>query len=374
MQFRFVKVLVLLAVATAAFAGVARALDFDDEDPEPPRAEIGLLYHYEIGTHAGCLPHRVDVLSGQLPPGLKLTQIGYQTALVDGIATEPGTFSTWLAVRDCDNRSAETLFTFEVWPRRFGIDTQALTPAVAGAPYSLALATWGVPSNTTWEVTAGTLPAGVALSKEGVISGTPTAPGSSTFTVKATGNAKDFTGTRVDSKQFTLVVSGSLNAALSRPVAEVGVRMRSALVATGGTAPYKWTANGLPAGVRVGADGVLAGVPKRAGAYRLNAHVVDANGTAKDVQATLIVRPRLAIASTSLRAAVSGHAYSTKVAVRGGVAPLQWTGKVPGGLKLAPDTGTITGVPASAGTFRLKLRVRDALGAVSAKTLVLSVR
>jgi hypothetical protein len=88
-------------------------LDFDDEDPQPPHPEIGLVYHYEIGTHAGCLPHHVRIISGALPPGLKLSQLNDHTALVDGIATDSGTFSAWMAVTDCDNKSAETLFTFD---------------------------------------------------------------------------------------------------------------------------------------------------------------------------------------------------------------------------------------------------------------------
>jgi hypothetical protein len=142
MRLRSICFVSVLAALFAASAGVARALDFDNEDPHPPRAEIGLLYHYEIGTHAGCIPHHVSILSGQLPPGLKLTQIGYRTALVDGIATETGTFSAWLGVRDCDNRSAETLFTFEVWDRRYGIDTKALPAVSSGSSYSFTLATW----------------------------------------------------------------------------------------------------------------------------------------------------------------------------------------------------------------------------------------
>src|SRR6185295_9621958 len=46
---------------------------------------------------------------------------------------------------------------------------------------------------------------------------------------------------------------------------------------------------------------------------------------------------------------------------------------LPRGLKLGATTGTITGVPASAGTFRITVRVRDARGAVSTETLVLRV-
>jgi hypothetical protein len=254
MRFRFTRVVTVVAVLAAAFAGVARALDFEDESPEPPRAEVGLVYHYEIGTTGGCLPHHVGIQSGQLPPGLKLSQIGNQTALVDGVATEAGSFSAWLAVKDCENKSAEALFTFEVWARRFGIDTKTLPAADVGSPYSFTLATWGVPSTTVWKVTSGSLPAGLTLSNEGVLSGTPTAGGTFTFTVDATGAAKDFSGTRVDSRELTLNVSRALSAKLTRSVAEVGIPVRSSLVADGGQSPYRWSAS-APAWLHVGSDG-----------------------------------------------------------------------------------------------------------------------
>jgi hypothetical protein len=198
MRLRFPRTVAVLAVLAGAFAGVAQALDFDDEDPTPPHPEIGLGYHYEIRTHAGCLPHHLVIVSGALPPGLKLTQLNDHIGLVSGIATETGTFSVWLAVKDCENKSAETFFTFDVWARRFAIATASLPTAAAGSAYSTTLQTSGIPSNTMWAVTAGSLPGGLTLSKEGVISGTPTAVGSTTFTVEATGDAKDVTGPRVD--------------------------------------------------------------------------------------------------------------------------------------------------------------------------------
>jgi len=375
-RFRFFQVLVLAMLAAAAFAGVARALDFDDEDPTPPHPEIGLVYHYEIGTHAGCLPHHLVIDSGQLPPGLALTQLNDHTGLVSGIATQEGTFSVWLEVRDCDNKSAQALFTFDVWARRFSIATPSLAPAALGSPYSATLATSGIPSNTTWAVTSGSLPAGITLSKEGVISGTPTAIASSTFTVQATGVAKDFTGTRIDSKQYTMNVA-ALAARLSSATAEAGVPFHTTLVATGGQAPYTWSATGVPAGLTVGGDGIVSGVPTRAGVFTLSTRVVDAGGASKDVSVRLVVRPRLAIAANVFPSGVSGQAYSAKVAVRGGVGGLRWSiasGSLPAGLKLGATTGRITGVPARAGTFRIALRVRDALGAVSNKTLSLRVR
>jgi large repetitive protein len=375
MQSRLVRTLMVALVVAAAFAGVARALDFDDEDPHPPRAEIGLLYHYEIGTHAGCIPHHVVILSGQLPPGLKLTQIGYQTALVDGIATEAGTFSAWLAVHDCENRSAETLFTFEVWDRRYGIDTKIMPAASTGSPYSFTLATWGVSSNSTWEVTSGALPAGLTLSKEGTIAGTPTSAGDFSFVVKVTGVAKDFSGTRVDSRVFTLSVAQPLAARLSRGPLEVGVPARTAVVASGGRAPFSWTATaGLPAGLAVTSDGTVAGTPKRAGTYRITLRAVDAAGTASDVMVMLIVRARLTIATTRLQPAAAGRLYRRQLAARGGVGGLRWTAAgIPRGLKIGATTGRISGIPTSEGRYDLTVRVRDALGAVSRRRLTLTV-
>jgi hypothetical protein len=375
-QVRFIRVLTVLAALAGIYAGVAQALDFDDEDPEPPHPEVGLVYHYEIGTHAGCLPHQVIITSGQLPPGLKLSQLNDHTALVDGIATDAGVFSAWMAVKDCDNKSAEALFTFETWTRRWGIATASLPAGAVGSPYTAKLVGQGIQSNVTYAVSSGSLPAGLTLSGDGTLSGTPTAAGSSTFTVTGTAESVDSSapGTRIDSHRYAVTVTGSLTASLTRRVAEVGVRVRTSLVAAGGTAPYVWSAKGtLPAKLRLSRAGALSGIPARAGTYTLTAHVTDAAGTAKDVQVTLVVRPHVAVATRSL-SATAGNALRVKLAARGGVAPLRWSGKLPAGLTLDAATGTITGTPATAGTFRVTVRVRDSLGAVSTKALVLTVR
>jgi large repetitive protein len=374
---RFVKVLSLFAILAGAFAGVAQALDFDDEDPEPPKAEVGLVYHYEIGTHAGCLPHKVTVGSGEIPPGLKLSQLNDHTALVSGVATNPGIFSAWLFLTDCSGRSAETVFTFEVWVRRWGIATSSLTPATAGSPYSFKLQAEGIPSKVTYQVTAGSLPAGLTLGSDGTISGTATAAGSSTFTVGGTAVSTDpaSAGTRVDSRQFTLNVVAPLNVRLSRRVAEVGVGVRSSLTATGGQAPYTWSAaSALPAGLAISPNGAITGTPRKAGAVAFTARVTDAGGATKDVQVSLIVRPRLAIATKFLPSGAAGSSYSATVKVRGGAGGLRWSMRGgPAGLRI-DGTGRITGVPRASGTFRVTLRARDALGASSSKTFVLTVR
>src|SRR6185369_10414819 len=159
-----------------------------------------------------------EVLSGELPPGLSIRSIALDKSVVEGVATEVGTFSAWIALKDCDNKSAETLFTFDVWARRWGISTESLKSAAVGSPYSATLEGSGLPSDVTWEVTAGSLPAGLTLSPAGVIAGKASATGSSTFTVKATAKEKNFGPTRIDSKQYTLNVLQPLSVKLSRRI------------------------------------------------------------------------------------------------------------------------------------------------------------
>jgi large repetitive protein len=377
MRSRLVQIIALLAVLGGAYAGVARALDFDDEDPEPPFGEVGATYYYKIGAHAGCLPYHFKIDSGSLPPGLKLSDLDERTGLVSGVPTEGGDYSAWISLHDCANKSAETLFSFQVYERSWGIKTSSLPSAVAGSPYSAKLEAGDrAVTVVTWKVTSGALPAGLTLAANGTISGTPTAAGASTFTVTATSSDVNSV-TRTDSKQFTLSVV-ALTATASRRAAEVGIPFRASLIATGGQTPYTWSgAAGIPPGLSVGGDGVISGVPTRAGSYKITVHLVDAGGAAKDVQVPLAVRARLAIATKSLPAASTGRKYSAKLALGGGVAGFRWTiasGVLPRGLKLAARTGTISGVPATAGTFRIKVRVRDALGAVSTKMFVLRVR
>jgi large repetitive protein len=375
MRLRFVHVFAVLLVALGAFAGVARALDFDDEDPQPPHGEVGAVYDYEIGSHAGCLPHRLEIVSGELPPGLSLRRLALDKHVVEGVPTESGTFSAWIALRDCDNKSSEALFTFDIWARRWAIATASVKPAVAGARYSQTLQGAGPDSDVTWTVTAGALPAGLTLAPSGTISGTPTAAGSSTFTVQADAKEKNFGPERVDSHEYTLAVLAPLAAQVSRTTAEVKTRFRAALVPSGGQGPYTWSATGVPAGLAVGADGTISGTPRRVGAVTFTAHLTDSAGATKDVRVRLVVRAHVAIATKALRAAAAGHPYRAQLVARAGVEGKRWSAAgLPSGLRLDPATGAISGVARSVGSFKVKVRVRDALGAVATTTLALTVR
>ena len=82
------------------------------------------------------------------------------------------------------------------------ITTTGLPGGTVGTAYSQTLAATGT-TPVTWSRDSGTLPAGLTLAANGTISGTPTAAGTSSFTVKATNSAGSAT------KQLSIVISGT---------------------------------------------------------------------------------------------------------------------------------------------------------------------
>ena len=80
--------------------------------------------------------------------------------------------------------------------------TSPLPTGTVGVAYSQTLAAGGGTEPYTWAISAGSLPAGLSLSSGGVLSGTPTAATTASFTVQATGSDALFV-----TKVFSLAIS-----------------------------------------------------------------------------------------------------------------------------------------------------------------------
>ncbi|WP_169717475.1 putative Ig domain-containing protein [Comamonas serinivorans] len=174
---------------------------------------------------------------------------------------------------------------------------------------------------------------------------------------------------------MTLQILPALAATAPAP-ATVGQAYTGGPAATGGVAPYTWTAASLPTGLTLNpSTGALTGTPAvdTHGDYPLT--VADSQSPARTATVTLQVLPAtLAIGTSSLPAANQAQVYSAALLATGGVAPYTWmaTG-LPTGLSLV--NGEITGTPTQSGTFAVVVSLSD--GATPAQTasvtLVLSV-
>jgi len=120
------------------------------------------------------------------------------------------------------------------------ITTLSLPNGVVGTAYNQTLTATG---NTliTWSRDSGTLPAGLSLAGTGVISGTPTTAGTSTFTVKAT-NAKGN-----DTKQLSITITGGATSGWTA--------VTNSTFGTSGIKAIAWGNNKFVAG---GSDGKMA--------------------------------------------------------------------------------------------------------------------
>lgn len=125
-----------------------------------------------------------------------------------------------------------------------------------GQAYS---ATLSSPAATDWMLYNGSLPSGLTLTANGTtatISGIPTVPGISTFSVRASTGTGGFVN-----KTFTFTVLQV--ATMSLPPYSSGVPYSFQLTAVGGSGNYQWIiqSGSLPSGLTMSASGLITGTP-----------------------------------------------------------------------------------------------------------------
>jgi hypothetical protein len=165
-----------------------------------------------------------------------------------------------------------------VSPAPLSIPTASVASAVQGTPYVASLTASGGTAPYIWTIAAGTLPAGLTLSATGVISGTPTVPGTGTFTVRVTDGTtpSPLSATRILSIAVTLPPLSITTTSL--PNALVGSGYAATLTVGGGISPYTFALNAgsLPAGLTLSAAGVISGIPSGPGTGSFTVQVTDA--------------------------------------------------------------------------------------------------
>ena len=225
-------------------------------------------------AHAGINVSKLNAYAVLAPiPGINVSKLNAYAVL----APKPGLNVSKLvayAVLNAVNTNPP------VWP--------AVSPpsAFVGNSFTLAWDLGTAASPTTYTLSSGSLPPGLALSNvaggdgnQGKISGTPTIVGSSTFTVLAT-NAYGTASTTL-----TIMVYSPLGppapAGQNLGTGTVGVAYSATISATGGTRPYTFavTSGALPGGLSLnGSTGVISGTPTTMGTFSFTITVTDANG------------------------------------------------------------------------------------------------
>ena len=174
------------------------------------------------------------------------------------------------------------------------------------------------------------------------------------------------------------VVSSTITLGCPTGTAQVNVGYSSALVASGGVAPYTFSilSGSLPPGLTLNTStGAITGTPTTAGTYNFSAQVVDSQGNTATSNCSIVVSPALTLSCPTGTAQV-GVAYSSALTASGGVAPYTFSitsGSLPPGLTLNASTGAITGTPTTAGTYNFTAQVADSQGNTATSSCSIAV-
>lgn len=147
---------------------------------------------------------------------------------------------------------------------------------------------------STWAVTSGSLPPGLAMASNGTITGTPTTAGSYTATYRIT----DANGA-TSSATVAIVISA---VALNGPVLTDDVGVEEFVIGTAHSFWPGWNDNlgvepstfavisgSLPPGLAMDGDGFVSGTPTTAGTYTATYRVTDLNGNTDDATMSIII-------------------------------------------------------------------------------------
>jgi hypothetical protein len=255
-----------------------------------------------------------------------------------------------------------------------------------------------------WEIVNGGLPAGLSMSRSGLVTGTPTKPETTEPWVwvhdltAPQGGPSWCGGDNHSERQFVFTVDGpggspppgpapppTPQPALkittdSVPKATAGTSYTATLAATGASS-FSWTisAGSLPPGVTLAANGALTGTPTGAGTYTFTVRV-DAGGRSASKQLQLVVAEKLTAAAPAAQTWEVGRPLQVAIDAKGGTPGYSWklTGTLPQRTGFVGDKGNgstsyVQGVPAEAGTFSIVLTVTDSAGVSTQVTVPLTV-
>ncbi len=180
-----------------------------------PAGTVNSLYNGIITVTGATAPFTWALTAGSLPPGLTLSNSTTASITITGTPTTVGTSTFTIQCIDSAGASVtETLsITINVPPPLSVATRSPLTSGTVGTAYTFTLQASSGIQPYTWTLTTGTLPPGLSLASNGVISGTPTLAGLYTFTVQVTDSSKPNPQV-ANSGNLSLTIAPSTNNAL----------------------------------------------------------------------------------------------------------------------------------------------------------------
>ena len=285
--------------------------------------EADVPYSATCTAGGGTQAYTWSIVGTLVPPGLTITPASATTATVSVTpAAAMASYQYHVHLTDSTSPALTAdsgVYTGAIAPAVTITTTSPLPPAVVGTAYSRPFAAGGGVAPFSWS--AAGLPAWLTMSAGGLLTGTPPATGSVSFTVTVTDGAGG-----VDPVLFTLPVNAALTITTTSPLpaATIGTAYSKTFSAAGGTGGYAWSVTGQPSWLSLSASGALTGTPPTTAVNSsFTVTVTDSSNASTNALFTVPVNLVITTASPLPNGTV-GVAYSQTLAAGGGAPPYTW--------------------------------------------------
>ena len=296
---------------------------------------------------------------------------------LSGTPTASGTFTFTVTATDIYGCTTSTVYNWVISPcPAITLNPNTLPNGTPGTAYSQTITQTGGTNPTTYAVISGALPPGLTLATGGGLTGTPTTPGTYTFTVQSTS-----VGGCIGSQTYTIIITcptitlspGTL------PVDTVGTVYNETITQSGSlgsTFTYTVSSGSLPPGITLAANGTLSGTGTATGTYTFDVTMTDNQGCSVTVTYTIdVVCPVIIINQTIVDTIFATVPYTTTLTQTGGTAPYTYAvtnGTLPTGITLGTD-GVLSGTSTNGGIFTITVTVTDANGCTATQVFTIVV-
>lgn len=357
-----------IVAKTLSLTVTSAALDISNTSL--PNGIVGTPYSVNLTASGGQPIYTFVVAGGNLPPGLSLSAGG----VLSGTPTVAGAYPIVIRLGDANGVEFNKAYTILVGSSALAFVSTSLPAGYVSQNYLGVLqAAGGVPPYR-FSVDSGSLPDGLTLSPEGILTGSPTRTGQSPVTFKVV----DATG----ASAFNTITIGAVQSIIrfgftSIPSAIVGQSFSFTPTGAGGTGPFVFTVlSGLPPGITVAPNGTISGVATQEGTFNLLLRAQDANGAIVEGTFPLVVNAAgFRITTQTLPNARLNEAYSQTLATSGASGAVVFnlqSGSLPAGINLSTG-GVLSGTPTVAGISNFVIRAVDGAGTNTTVNLALTV-
>ena len=332
-------------------------------NPAVDSGTIGTPFNQTFTQSGGVGTTTFSLGSGTLPAGLTLASNG----VLSGTPSQPGTFPITVTATDSNGCTGTgPTYNLTINCQTITVTNPAVNTGVAGASFSQTFTQSGGIGTTTFSLASGTLPTGLTLASNGVLSGTPTQTGTFPITVKAT-DSNGCTGT---GPTYTLTITCQTITVTNPAVntGTVGAPFSETFTQSGGigTTTFSLASGTLPTGLTLAANGTLSGTPTQTGTFPITVKATDSNGcTGTGATYTLTIACQtITVTNPAVNTGTVGTPFSETFTQSGAIGTATFSlasGTLPAGMSLSAS-GVLAGTPTQNGSFPITVKVTDSNG------------